>query len=86
MLESIYVVCNSNIRLDLDVNSSTHDSSLPFYFLEKNDMMFPCPFGAAAFLPFAVVGATETFAFLTTGSSSEKDSQAASSRVTVNDC
>jgi hypothetical protein len=47
-------------------------------------MILPCPFGAAAFLPFAAVGATETFAFLATGSSSEKDSQAASSRVTVN--
>lgn len=52
------------------------------HFLEKNDMMLPCPFGAA-FLVFAVVGATDTFAFLGTGSSSEKDSQAASSRVTT---
>lgn len=52
------------------------------HFLEKKDMMFPCPFGAA-FLVFAVVGATDTFAFLGAGSSSEKDSQAASSRVTT---
>jgi hypothetical protein len=35
-------------------------------------------------LVFAVVGATDTLAFLGAGSSSEKDSQAASSRVTVN--
>jgi hypothetical protein len=86
MLEPIYVICDSNIRFDLGVKPSTRDNSLPFYFLEKNDMMFPCPFGAAAFLPFAVMGAAETFAFWITGSSSEKDSQAASSRVTVNDC
>ena len=46
-------------------------------------MMFPCPFGAA-FLAFAVVGAADTFAFLGAGSSSEKDSHAASSRVTIN--
>lgn len=55
------------------------------YFFPKKDMMFPCP-GFAPF--FAVVLFVEaigadTLAFLGAGSSSEKDSHAASSRVTV---
>jgi len=54
------------------------------HFLEKKDMMFPWPLGAA-FLFFAAGGATATLTFLGSGSSSEKDSQPGSSRVTAND-
>jgi hypothetical protein len=54
------------------------------YFLPKNDMMLPCPGLAAPFLaaPLAA-GAGVGLAFFGAGSSSEKDSHAASSRVTV---
>jgi hypothetical protein len=48
------------------------------YFLPKNDMIFPCP--GLAPLPLATL--TAGF-FLGAGSSSEKDSHVASSRVTV---
>lgn len=52
------------------------------YFLEKKDIMLPCPLGAA-FLGFGADWAAVTFGFLATGSSSENDSQPGSSRVTV---
>ena len=58
-------------------NSSSH-------FLPKNDMILPCPGLAAPFLAaLLVAGAGVGLAFFGAGSSSEKDSQAASSRVTV---
>jgi hypothetical protein len=52
------------------------------HFFEKKDMMFPCPGLAADFLPFAVVAEGNVLAFFACGSSSEKDSQTASSLVT----
>jgi len=53
------------------------------YFLPKKDMMLPCPGLAAApfFAPLAAVAGVG-LAFLRAGSSSEKDSHAASSLVT----
>jgi len=55
-----------------------------FHFLPKKDMILPCPGLAAPFLaaPLAA-GAGVGLAFFGAGSSSENDSHAASSRVTV---
>jgi hypothetical protein len=60
------------------------------YFFEKKDMMLPWPGllppppPAAPFFPVGLeVTVEESLAFLGAGSSSEKDSQTASSRVTV---
>lgn len=53
------------------------------HFLPKNDMMLPCPGLAAPFLAPLAAGAGVGFAFLGAGSSSEKDSHAASSLVTA---
>lgn len=53
-------------------------------FLPKKDMMLPCPGFAAPFFAFPLAaGAGVGLAFFGAGSSSENDSQAASSRVTA---
>lgn len=54
------------------------------YLFEKNDMMLPCPGLPPPFLAAGLLlPVVEVLAFFGAGSSSEKDSQAASSRVTV---
>ena len=57
------------------------------YFLPKKDMMLPCPGLPTAFLTLSVDDAVDAaiLAFCGGGSSSEKDSQAGSSFVTVVD-
>jgi hypothetical protein len=55
------------------------------HFFPKKDMMLPCPGLAAPFFAPLVAGAGVGLAFFAAGSSSEKDSQAASSLVTVRD-
>ena len=52
------------------------------HFLPKKDMMLPCPGLAAPFFAPLAAGAGVGLAFLGAGSSSEKDSHAASSLVT----
>ena len=55
-----------------------------YYFLPKKDMMFPCPALVSIFLFLADDGAVETGVLSRgKGSSSEKDSQANSSFVTM---
>jgi len=54
-----------------------------FYFFPKNDIILPCPVFAAGFFAFVVVEDC-TFGFgVGAGSSSENDSHAGSSFVTV---
>jgi hypothetical protein len=64
---------------------SHYNLSSPAYdhFFPKKDMMLPCPGLAAPFFAPLVAGAGVGLAFFGAGSSSEKDSHAASSRVTV---
>lgn len=52
------------------------------HFLPKKDMMLPCPGLAVLFFAPLAAGAGVGLAFFGAGSSSEKDSQAASSLVT----
>lgn len=60
-------------------------SWIPNYFLPKKDMIFPWPDFPPVFLPFPDDGAVDAGArtLQTTGSSSENDSHAGSSFVTV---
>lgn len=53
------------------------------HFLPKKDMMLPCPGLAAPFFAPLAAGAGVGLAFFGAGSSSEKDSHAASSLVTI---
>lgn len=67
---------------------SKDDVFAPSHFFEKKLMMFPCPvFAPAPFFagPLVPIGFAEDaiFGFLGAGSSSEKDSQPGSSRVTA---
>jgi hypothetical protein len=66
-------------------NSFSPASAACDHFFPKKDMMLPCPGLAAPFFAPLVAGAGVGFAFFGAGSSSEKDSHAASSLVTVND-
>ena len=78
---SIDVCCNR--RLPSQRERSCHNS----YFLPKKDIIFPCPGFEVAFLglpPADAVEAEDGLGFgAGTGSSSENDSQAGSSFVTV---
>lgn len=71
--------------------TSTHtflliSSAPPSHFLPKNDIMLPCPALPDPFFDLSELGGIDDdgFSFVITGSSSENDSQAGSSRVTVN--
>ena len=70
--------------LVLDIYAFRHslDTSIMLHhFFPKKDMILPCP----AALPAFAFGTLTAGFFLGTGSSSEKDSHVASSRVTVRD-
>lgn len=70
--------CDSGTTHLLEIRLIPCQVTLSYCFLPKNDIIFPCP--GLAPLPLATL--TAGF-FLGTGSSSEKDSHVASSRVTV---
>lgn len=69
----------------MEVVSGTTSSECICYFFPKKDMILPWPFFVAPFLSLDVLAAVGawTLAFFGAGSSSEKDSQTASSLVTA---
>ena len=58
-----------------------------YYFLPKNDIIFPCPGFPPAFLPLLISDAVDAgvFSLCRGGSSSENDSHAGSSFVTMDE-